>query len=188
MIEYEKKLLLTKDEYIYLSKLCDRSAQLKCQTNYYFDTDDMEMNRKNVTCRIRVSGEKYVGTIKKHITGSDISFESDIEVYNDLHDNAFVDFGLSLQGQLCTCRGVILEEPGCKAVLDKNDYLGRTDYELEIEYHPECEDKAFSFLRHCFEVIRCFEPSLEYNELLSRLDGAENKSRRFFKAMRAEGK
>ena len=61
MLEYEKKVMLTKDEYAVLSAQC-RGMRVETQTNYYFDTDDFCMNRKGITCRIRAKNGKYKTT------------------------------------------------------------------------------------------------------------------------------
>ena len=62
MIELEKKLIISKEEYDYLiehfgydNQHC-RKPIIK-QINYYFDTDDLLMNAQNITCRIRLKTE-----------------------------------------------------------------------------------------------------------------------------------
>ncbi|MBQ7335743.1 MAG: hypothetical protein IJW92_04665 [Clostridia bacterium] len=52
MIEFEKKILLTKEEYDCLFAHFGQEKPRVKQVNYYFDTDDFLMNRKNITCRI----------------------------------------------------------------------------------------------------------------------------------------
>ena len=71
MTELEKKLLLTEDEYDYLMERFGYGSPLiqkpiVTQINYYFDTDDFSMNRRNTTCRIRLKGGKYRATMKRH--------------------------------------------------------------------------------------------------------------------------
>ena len=53
MKEFERKMLLSKDEYDILMKYLEKSGSTTRQVNYYFDTDDFLMNKKGVTCRIR---------------------------------------------------------------------------------------------------------------------------------------
>ena len=72
MLKHEKKALLTKEEYDVMMASCKGMA-VEFQTNYYFDTDDMYMNRKGITCRIRAKNGTYKTTIKKH--GTDCSVE-----------------------------------------------------------------------------------------------------------------
>ena len=139
MTELEKKLLLTEDEYDYLMELlCYESPLIQkpitTQVNYYFDTDDFSMNLQNTTCRIRLKDGKYKATMKKHASGGDQSTETEMEIYDGLESNSFTKMGLTLQGELITKRCIVFKDTNCEAVLDKNEYLGHTDYELEIEY------------------------------------------------------
>ena len=153
MTELEKKLLLTEDEYDYLMEHLGYESPLiqkpiTTQVNYYFDTDDFSMNRQNTTCRIRLKDGKYKATMKKHTSGSDQSTETEMEIYNGLENNAFTEMGLKLQGELVTNRCVVFKDANCEAVLDKNEYLGQTDYELEIEYkHKQEAITVFNFFK-----------------------------------------
>ena len=185
MNELEKKLLLTEDEYDYLMEHLGYESPLiqkpiTTQVNYYFDTDDFSMNRQNTTCRIRLKDGKYKATMKKHASGSDQSTETEMEIYNGLESNAFTDMGLKLQGELVTKRCVVLKDTNCEAVLDKNEYLGQTDYELEIEYTPEHENDAQAILKGFRDMLtrrKCF---LAYKESLKDAPDVPSKSSRFF--------
>ena len=185
MIEFEKKMLLSKDEYEYLIERFDckshstSSTNIK-QINYYFDTDDFSMNRKNITCRIRLKNGKYKATMKQHSSNSDKSTETEMEIYDGLKNNAFTNMGLKLQGSLSTDRYIILKDFNYNVVLDKNEYLGHKDYELEIEYTPEYEKNA-KFLLQMFQNMlmrrKCF---LAYQERFSNISNVPNKANRFF--------
>lgn len=154
MTEFEKKILLTKGEYKYLlqisrnNNLLTKRSLIK-QINYYYDTSDLSMNQKNITCRIRLKDGKYKGTIKQHSNNSEQSNETNIEIKNGLLENAFIDMGLELQGELRTERNIIWKDSTCEIALDKNDYLGYTDYELEIEYTEGNEKRA----QYIFTII-----------------------------------
>ena len=181
MTELEKKLLLTKDAYDCLMEHFGYENPLLQkptikQINYYFDSDDLSMNRQNITCRIRLKDGKYKGTLKQHTTASDYSTEIEMEVHDGIHDNAFTDMGLKLQGKLITERCVIFQNAACKAVLDKNDYLGYTDYELELEYSPGHEKDARDFLQMTVDTLRrkCFLAYKHY------APSVPSKSTRFF--------
>ena len=83
MTEFEKKLLISKDEYNYLMEHFNYENTLLQknnikQINYYFDTDDFSMNRQNITCRIRLKDGKYKGIIKQHSLNSEQSTETEI--------------------------------------------------------------------------------------------------------------
>ena len=188
MTEFEKKLLLTEDEYDYLMEHLGYESPLiqkpvTTQVNYYFDTDDFSMNRQNTTCRIRLKDGKYKATMKKHASGGDQSTETEMEIRNGLESNAFTDMGLKLQGELVTKRCVVLKDANCEAVLDKNEYLGHKDFELEIEYAPEHENDAQAILKILRDMLtrrKCF---LAYKESLNEAPDVPSKSSRFFERM-----
>ena len=188
MTELEKKLLLTEEEYDYLMEHLGYESPLipspiTTQINYYFDTDDFSMNRQNTTCRIRLKDGKYKATMKKHSSSGDRSTETEMEIYNGLESNAFTEMGLKLQGELVTRRCIVFKDAGCEAVLDKNEYLGQTDYELEIEYTPEHEKDAQAILKIFKDMLirrKCF---LAYKESLKEVPDVPSKSSRFFERM-----
>ena len=185
MTEYEKKFMLTKDEYDYLiEKLGYESPNNKKpiihQINYYFDTDDLCMNRQNITCRVRWKNDKYKATMKRHSRTSEHSTETEMEIHDGLNKNAFTDMGLSLQGALSTDRCVIIKSANCEAVLDKNEYLGYVDHELEIEYaagHEEEAQAVFYILRDMLIQRRFL---LACKEGLRKESLVPSKSTRFF--------
>lgn len=180
MIEHEKKLLLSKDEYEYLLVGLGKDKPIVKQTNYYFDTENLSMNSQNTTCRIRLKDGKYKGTIKKHASNANYSTETEIEVRNGIHDNAFVDMGLILQGNLVTERLILFKNDVCEVVLDKNSYLGYIDYELEIEYLPEYEQTALVALKVFFDLLQYKFPFLTESNLCKRVENSYSKSKRFF--------
>ena len=143
MTECEKKLLLSEKAYNALMEQFSSSRKpIVTQVNYYFDTDDFAMSRQDTTCRIRLKDGQYKATMKRHAAGTDQSTETEMEIYAGLDHNAFTDMGLKLWGALTTHRCVLLKNPHLEVVLDRNEYLGHTDYELEIEYLPEYEKEA----------------------------------------------
>lgn len=185
MIEHEKKMMLRKDEYEYLMKLfghdnLQTNPQNTKQINYYFDTDDLSMNRNHITCRIRWKNGTYIGTLKKHCPGADLSTETAMDVGNGMVDNAFTDMGLKLQGELTTYRAVIWKDSDCEVVLDKNEYLGYTDYELEIEFAPEHEKKAHALLRFFMDTLGHPPNTVAHRENTPQEQHLPSKSARFF--------
>ena len=158
MTEHEKKMLLTKNEYDYLKSQSENRDHLILkpivkQINYYFDTDDFSMNSKNTTCRIRLKDGKYKGIMKQHSIDSDHSIETKVEIYDGLISNTFTEMGLKLQGELITERCIIWQDTYCEVVLDKNEYLGHVDYELEIEYMSNYEEYALLIFRIIKDVL-----------------------------------
>lgn len=183
MTECEKKLLLSEEAYnALMERFSSAQKQIVTQINYYFDTDDFAMNRRNTTCRIRLKDGQYQATMKRHAAGTDQSTETEMEIYAGLDHNAFTDMGLKLWGALTTHRCVLLKNPHLEVVLDRNEYLGYTDYELEIEYLPEYEKEARAVLKEVEKALQRKRSPI-YN--IGILSAGLNKSKRFFKRMKA---
>jgi len=185
MIENEIKVLLTKNEYEYLLNQFGFERQynrkvINTQKNYYYDTEDFEMNRQNKTCRIRIKDGKYTATIKKHLSTGNQSVENDIQLSTDLYHNAFVDMGLQLQGVLVTTRSVLLKDRICEVVLDRNEYLGTVDYELEIEYEANQQKNAHSILINILSMLPNQDIHFLESPISLYLDRTPSKSTRFF--------
>ena len=185
MTELEKKLLLTEDEYDYLMEHLGYESPLIqkpiiTQINYYFDTDDFSMNRQNTTCRIRLKDGKYKATMKKHTSGGNQSTETEMEVHDGIRDNAFLDMGLKLFGELITERCIILKDGICEVVLDKNEYLGYTDFELEIEYIPMFEHHAERVLNMLISCLIDNDVTPAVQSANSYIPNVPSKSKRFF--------
>ena len=181
MLEYEKKILLTKDEYLLLVALAGKRPTKLIQKNYYFDTDDFAMNRKGVTCRIREKDGKFKATIKSHcVEKKDCSFEYDLHEKDSFNPNAFQTIGLSLQGELVTERIILHKDSACEVVVDKNTYLGKTDYELEIEYAEGQEGQAEIWLAKLAAKLSREYLNITVEQLVSRANVAKSKSERFF--------
>lgn len=151
------------------------------QINYYFDTDDLSMNRQNITCRIRLKDGKYKATMKQHSLNSDHSTETEVKIYDGLDSNVFTDMGLKLQGELITERCIILKDSVCEAVLDKNEYLGHTDYELEIEYSLKHEKDAQAILQFFCNMLTRKKSFLPHKKCYFDSPNISSKSKRFFK-------
>ena len=192
MTEFEKKMLLTEEEYDYLMERLGHVNPLfpkpiLTQVNYYFDTDDISMNRQNTTCRIRLKDDKYKATMKTHSENGDQSTETEMEVRDGIRDNAFIDMGLKLQGELTTHRCIIFKDEHCEVVLDKNEYLGTFDYELEIEYLPEYEKDAQAIFQIILDMITMHKCFLIYKESYKVKPIIPSKSNRFFERRKKDG-
>lgn len=186
MTESEKKQLLTQEAYDCLMDAWGYDGPfarkpVSRQINYYFDTDDFAMDRRNITCRIRLKDGVYTATMKRHIPRTDRATETAMEIGAGLAHNAFTEMGLTLQGALITERCVLLKDAGCEVVLDKNKYLGYTDYELEIEYAEGHEKDAAGRMDDIRDLLA--ENGLSLSDGEER--GAPGKSKRFFR--RKEG-
>lgn len=181
MLEYEKKVMLTADEYNAIVMLMKKHIPAEKQTNYYFDTEDLVMNKKGITCRFREKNGKYKATIKYHdAEHPDCSTEEDLVEKSEFDPQIFNAIGLRYQGMLVTERIIIHKDAFCEMVIDRNTYLGDADFELEVEYSQESEHRAMVLVESIGETLVESNLITDLNEFMKRVGKAQAKSRRFF--------
>ena len=147
-LEVSFRTLLTKTEYNRLCKMYE-SAPSNLQTNYYFDTQRFTLKAAEVVLRVRVrEGNRYELALRRKkgynkieivdiiteeqfqelLNGSDIpSLEIKAEITDLIKEQKLVNY-LSIS----TYRIFFPHKHGVLAI-DKCDYLGQTDYELEFQ-------------------------------------------------------
>ncbi len=146
MIENEFKIMLTPEQYAELHSLYswDREAE---QVNWYYDSADGELSRRHITCRVRVIGEEFYLQLKLPAHENTNGAVSRVELEQRLSEVPHSISGAELErmsgaeslpdvtllGSLTTFRSVWHFEGG-EIDLDRSEYFGRTDHELEIEY------------------------------------------------------
>lgn len=150
------------------------------QTNYYYDTDDMKMNSRKTTCRIREKNRIYTAVIKEHLPTVGLSKETVICTGESRDASVFEHMGLKSQGSLRTERTVLHSDDYIKAMIDKNIYLGCTDYELEVEYRPGCEEPAALYMQTAYELCLSNLGNPSTASFFERARSAKSKSERFF--------
>ena len=181
MLEYEKKIILTYQEYMSILKFKNKACNSYVQTNYYYDTDNFEMNEIGITYRIREKQGKYKATVKKHnFKNGKCNIERYAYVKNERDTRFFENNLLKLQGALKTERIVFVPHDGIAVALDKNLYLGVIDYELEVEYLPQIEFLIESVLGYYALELRYSGNHTSEEEFISRANNAKSKSHRFF--------
>lgn len=164
MIENEFKVILTREQYETLLAFYDWDRVIE-QTNYYYDTPELTLSDRHITCRVRKIGEDCFLQIKlpngrdysrielEKKLGAEVPGELSAELLNDLAgeraEPPLPD--VRLLGALSTTRGVKRFE-GAEIDLDKSEYFGKTDYELEIEFTDEAAARAV--LAQCTEAAR----------------------------------
>lgn len=185
MLEYEKKIMLSADEYTAISAAFCRGIVPKTQTNYYFDNDELSMNQKGITYRIRAKDGKYTATIKSHnAQHPDCSVEVDLVEKTKFDPQIFGEFGVHYQGELVTERLILYKDSACEMVLDRNVYLGYTDFELEVEYDKESECCALRRIENISHFLVATEHLSGIDELLARIGQGGSKSQRFFERLK----
>lgn len=138
--EFEYKLLLTAAEYKHIkAKLDDQfaSSTEHAQINYYYDTPDLSIYERGETLRVRQI-ESCLTAEFKHGPLFDFTTElremtEEVQSTNELPQSIVIGVSIcDYQGQLHTQRTDYRSDKSVIS-LDINMYLGKLDYELEIE-------------------------------------------------------
>lgn len=168
-IEIEFKNLLTPDEFFRLSnKLSLTKESFTSQINHYFDTNDFSLKQHKSALRIREKNGSYMLTLKQpHEDGLLESHQQLTEdEFKSMMDSGLVsgpihallsDIGVKTEnihylGTLATNRAELPYRNGL-LVLDENQYLSITDYELEYEAKEKVEGfNEFQSLLKKYEI------------------------------------
>ena len=149
MIEYEYKVMLSKEEYDRVKAVYQWDSVIN-QVNYYYDTTDFYLRRNDITFRIREIDGTYRLQIK-YRDASDFQYASKVEVeypiegvkkhfpvldYQKYLSKIEVNSDLMLLGSLKTNRW-IKKLDVTEICLDYNQYLDTEDYELELEFKDD---------------------------------------------------
>ena len=143
MLETEYKSLLTEMEYNKIAEHFDWDS-VKEQTNHYYCDEDKILAKNRVMFRIRVKDKKSVIQVKLHKNSNsplqiceELEYPVDgvPEVIEDGEKYTGIKTGeLKNLGCTVTLRHSKMWDSQTEICLDKTDYLGITDYEIEIEY------------------------------------------------------
>ena len=174
MLEFEKKILITRHEYERLTQCRYTDGTAYVQTNYYYDTDDCRLNQSGITCRVRERDGAYKATVKDHQQKWNECSVENLIACNGRPDRFFSSIGLECQGSLKTERSVYTVCPGVDVIIDKNTYLDFVDYELEIEYDLRFEADAYREIK----AIEAFISSEEGEQAALNFGNALEKAAR----------
>ena len=147
MCEYEYKWLVSKEVYNKLLNIFENIVPNKTQStqiNYYYDTNKYNFKNQNTTVRVRYKNGILLATVKKHIVGAE-SEETSWQL-NDLPNTLVVD-GITthLLGEMMTLRTNFITDKEIIVSFDQNTYLGKTDYEIELEFSESSISEAFEW-------------------------------------------
>lgn len=181
MTEYELKFLLSKQEYECLWDYLQPNGMDTRQVNYYYDTDDFYLYRKDVTCRIRHANNAFWATIKRHGIPCGGSDERLVRVDGVPELFPLADFPIKYRGSLETKRTTLPYGAGVWIMLDRNSYLEQTDYELEIEYEQNRKESVWEAAAMLAAQLVKQGVCASTEEFFQRVGKGESKSRRFFK-------
>ncbi|MDR0299617.1 MAG: CYTH domain-containing protein [Streptococcaceae bacterium] len=152
-LEIEYKSLLSMPEYEQLMKLFSHIKPVS-QTNFYFDTEDLKLRENRLALRIRCFATSAEMTLKVPQEVGNIEHNIDIplneaksmienkslskclqnisSIRDIIEDHGLIFDNITCIGSLKTTRREYQIPIGLVA-LDYNEYLGTSDYELELE-------------------------------------------------------
>ena len=146
MLETEYKSLLTEEEYSRIAGHFDWDS-IKEQTNHYYSDDDKILAKNRVMFRVRIKDGKSVIQVKLHKNaGSPLQICEELEYSVDGVPETITDGEkytgiktgeLKKLGSTVTLRHSKMWDSKTEICLDKTEYLGIIDYEIEIEYTGE---------------------------------------------------
>lgn len=155
MIENEFKVMLTSEQYEKILSMFewDSSAQ---QVNHYYDTKELLLSGAHITVRVREKGGRSFLQMKlpngaaysrveleKELGGVPETLSSDMLNALAGKHAPFALPSADRLGTLSTFRSVKRFD-GAEVDLDKSEYFGRTDYELEIEFTDEAAARSLT--------------------------------------------
>lgn len=144
MLEKELKALISKHTYEVLCQMFPDGIK-KEQTNHYYMSPNNILKKHGITLRVRTIDNKHKIQVKKHIARENAlqiceELEQDIESvpnsFSGEEINKLTEISVPALkiGSLTTLRTSYMFCDGVEICIDKSDYLGCTDYEIEIEY------------------------------------------------------
>ncbi len=150
MLETEFKAMLTQEQYNDLDRMF-KWDWVKEQTNSYYADPSMLLKKHGITLRIRTINGISKIQVKAHKNeNSPLQICEETEFDTETIPNKFaadevehmtgISAPASLLGSLTTLRHSLMYSDGVEICLDKSDYLGKTDYEIEVEYTSEIPD------------------------------------------------
>ncbi len=157
MIETELKAMISYEQYEKLNSMFTWDT-IVSQTNHYYTDKSGELKKHGITFRVRTIDDKSVIQVKKHTRSNSplqICEESEFSIDSipqslsetEIEEMTGIRVSTSYIGDLTTIRSSCMHCDGVEVCLDKNDYLDRVDYEIEIEYTKPIPQELFDQLR-----------------------------------------
>jgi uncharacterized protein YjbK len=150
MLEKELKVALSKDEYEKIEKLI-KWEDVYDQINFYYakagnedvkgtPTVRIRSKKKGMKLEVKMPVSSNEGSVKQHEEyAMDIDHIPGViekETLNKLLGRSDME-DVQLLGYLSTKRMISTKYPGTEIALDMNEYYGKVDYELEVEFIDE---------------------------------------------------
>lgn len=152
MIEKEYKFLLTEEAFwskraLLQSLYPDCPTEDILQINYYYDTPGGRLGGEHITLRVRQIGNRLKLQCKVHTgqQGNCTTSQEFTESIDQLPQTVICPGNgeeCVLQGNLVTHRHRYHPIEGARVEFDENFYLGRADWEVEIEFREEVREEV----------------------------------------------
>lgn len=172
---------MTAAEYHVLMCAFSGKGTAVAQTNYYYDTPELDGNARGITYRIREKNGKFTATVKSHCVtgnGGSTEYSGEAQAWDDI---SFFDVPeLVYQGFLTTERLIVRSSEHVEISIDKNRYFHFTDHELELEYREGAENEVEKTLRLLADILQKNGLPVSFPDLICRLNACRSKSARFF--------
>ena len=147
MLETELKCMLSEKSYLELETMFEWDW-VKEQTNHYYTDPSNELKKRGITLRVRTKDNINKIQVKAHKNAdSPLQICEEAEYDTESVPESFtadavkkmtgLDVPASRLGSLTTLRHSLMYCDGVEICLDKNDFLDKIDYEIEIEYTEE---------------------------------------------------
>ena len=158
-LEVEYKILVNKDSFEKLSALYKDKMFVK-QTNYYYDTETLNLRNQKCALRIREKNNTFLITLKTPASKGHHEYECYVkenspEVFKtseikDILYQLIKDQPLIELGKCVTYRAVVALEKA-ELCFDINEYNGITDY--EIEYEQTCDHDGITVFNQILSQV-----------------------------------
>ena len=160
-LEREVKIMLTEDEFERVLNTFEWEDSVE-QTNYYYMDSEGKLAAEHINVRVREKNGAYslqVKSLVKNIDGGPSvhnEVEMKIDCLPDKIDAGIVKemtgtetSGVNMVGSLVTHRHICHrgDTGNIEVCLDKSNYLGLTDYELELEYTGEALEQVMELAK-----------------------------------------
>lgn len=159
MEEKELKVLLTNDQYLRLRNKFE-SKLIYNQINFYYSDENQIIKKKDITVRVREKEGKVSLQVKipcgeQGLIHRKNEFQKTIDAIPMTIDGKILSEitalslpDVSMKGYLITERRITKWGRHTEICLDRNQYLGIVDYELEVEYNDKIPGEIFSVLEN----------------------------------------
>lgn len=177
MLEKELKIMLDKKSY---ERLTDKLRPEKTvrQVNHYYYSE--KCGKKRISVRVREVDGKCLLQIKLPVSDEGAlavreEIERELDCVPDAVENSTlsklcgIDDRAVRIGYLVTERALSYRFEGVELCLDKNEYLGVTDYELEAEYTGDYPTEVTDFLE-AEGIDTSKSPKGKYSRFLNALN------------------